>query len=926
MSRPLGATEFVGRAVVVAITLVALAIIGVAAERQLRSVGHRFPGFALYGSRTVDRLNQPYWTGIRAGLRPGDQILAANGHGVATLAEISDLVTESSEGSLIRYSVRRGARTFELQIPTMRFRWIDFVESYALYAGTALIFMLGGAAIAWFRVDAFGLAIFSFSAAIALTLGGGIQLALHDPYASEGRLSMPLVAAAILHLAMVFPEMPPFVRRRPSWVALPYVAMLPLVLARIQFALSGARPPAIVDGLSLAAPMAAGFALLFAFVRARRLWTHGMRARRVRVVQTGLALAVVIHAVGFAATEIGWMPPAPNLTFLLPAWVWISTMTIASIKLDVFDLGSARRAELARGFVFVVTVTLYMTAFGIAAFAARSAGSDPRIWVLAAGFLLAGILAYTPLNWLARQIVERPVAGSSRLRSGALREISERLAAALDLGAIEDAAQAIALRFALNAVRVFAGDGKQWPHGLAGPLAAELASPAQVLLGALAAAPPPSEGESEGSLGPELDSEECRRALESLAMATMLGLRSNGRLLGGLGIGAPLHGGVIPSADLGVLTALAEQVALALENVRTLERIRDLERALSAENVVLKEELLAKPGPGGLVGRSAPMRQLHAWIEQAGPTDATVLLRGETGTGKELVARALHPAGRRNDRPMVRINCAAVPAGLLETEFFGYEKGAFTGAHARKLGRFELADGGTLFLDEIGDLPEELQPKLLRVLQEHQFERVGGAAPVSIDVRLIAATNRDLEALVRRGRFREDLFFRLNVVPFTVPPLRERREDVPALVAHFLRAHESKTGRVIRGIDQVSLRALLGYRWPGNVRELENVIERAMILSQGENLMVRDPSESARPEAVAERLRPLAEQLQNAKVRSIRRALARSGGNQARAAELLGLRPSSLSRMIKQLGLRAAPGAARRGRSKRPSSGAADSA
>ena len=233
------------------------------------------------------------------------------------------------------------------------------------------------------------------------------------------------------------------------------------------------------------------------------------------------------------------------------------------------------------------------------------------------------------------------------------------------------------------------------------------------------------------------------------------------------------------------------------------------------------------------MGRSAALRAVLDQVEVVAPTDSTVLIYGETGTGKELIARAIHTIGSRSSRPFVKLNCAAIPSGLLESELFGHEKGAFTGAIERKIGRFELANGGTLFLDEVGDIPLELQPKLLRVLQEQEFERLGSTRTIKIDVRLIAATNRDLAKMVEQNEFRADLFYRLNVFPIAIPPLRERREDIPLLARYFVAKYAKAMNRPIERIPAGAMDALVRYSWPGNIRELQNFLERAVILSSG---------------------------------------------------------------------------------------------
>ncbi len=298
-------------------------------------------------------------------------------------------------------------------------------------------------------------------------------------------------------------------------------------------------------------------------------------------------------------------------------------------------------------------------------------------------------------------------------------------------------------------------------------------------------------------------------------------------------------------ADVGFLQLVVNQVAVAVENALAFQEIeaafreiQALKDQLAKEKAYLEEEVRTEHNFGEIIGESAALREVLKKVETVAPTDATVLIRGETGTGKELVARAVHDLSPRQGRTFVKLNCAAIPTGLLESELFGHEKGAFTGAVSQKVGRFELAHRGTLFLDEAGDISPELQPKLLRVLQEQEFERLGGTRTIKVDVRLVAATNRDLARMVADGRFREDLYYRLNVFPLVLPPLRERPGDIPRLVRHFTQRFARRMGRRIEAIPSAALEALVRYPWPGNVRELQNVIERAVILSPGPSLQV----------------------------------------------------------------------------------------
>jgi formate hydrogenlyase transcriptional activator len=357
-----------------------------------------------------------------------------------------------------------------------------------------------------------------------------------------------------------------------------------------------------------------------------------------------------------------------------------------------------------------------------------------------------------------------------------------------------------------------------------------------------------------------------------------------------------------PPSQLAVLTAASRAFAVAVANALANDEIKRLREELEAENLELKAQLGQAPWFEGIAGDSNAMRRLLARVEQVATTDATVLITGETGTGKELIARAIHRRSRRAKGPLVKVNCAAIPETLLASELFGHERGAFTGATERRRGRFEQADGGTIFLDEIGELPPATQVTLLRVVQERELERLGGTHSVKVDVRIVAATNRDLAADVRAGRFRSDLYYRLNAFPVHVPPLRERPEDLAPLVAHLAAKYGGRLGRTIERVDTRGLRALAAYHWPGNIRELENVVERAVILSQNGTLRIgRDvlPSSDVRTSA-------LSDELQATERASIETALTTSRGRVSGpggAARRLGLPASTLEFRIRRLGI-----------------------
>jgi len=319
--------------------------------------------------------------------------------------------------------------------------------------------------------------------------------------------------------------------------------------------------------------------------------------------------------------------------------------------------------------------------------------------------------------------------------------------------------------------------------------------------------------------------------------ACILPLISRGRVLGTFGV-VKYQDNAFTSDDIEFLSQIGNQVAIAVENALAFGEIRELKEKLAQEKLYLEDEIRSEMNFAQIVGKSASLRRVLKQVETVAPTDSTVLIYGDTGTGKELIARAIHDLSPRRSKPFVKLNCAAIPTGLLESELFGHEKGAFTGAIAQRIGRFEVANGGTIFLDEIGEIPLELQTKLLRVLQEREFERLGSSRTLRTDARLIAATNRDLEAMVSEQKFRSDLFFRLNVFPVHVPPLRERQGDIPLLVRHFTQQFSRRMNRAIETIPSATMDALGRYHWPGNIRELQNVIERAVIISSGPVLSV----------------------------------------------------------------------------------------
>jgi formate hydrogenlyase transcriptional activator len=398
-------------------------------------------------------------------------------------------------------------------------------------------------------------------------------------------------------------------------------------------------------------------------------------------------------------------------------------------------------------------------------------------------------------------------------------------------------------------------------------------------------------------------SEIVRRLLdEGLQSAICVPLLRGDRVLGTLNV-ASTREAAFAAHDVELLTQIGNELAIAAENALAFRQIEELKNKLAEEKLYLEEEIRTEYDFEEIVGDSHTLKRVLHDVETVAPTDSTVIIRGESGTGKELIARAIHNLSGRRERTFVKVNCAAIPTGLIESELFGHEKGAFTGAISQKIGRFELADKGTLFLDEIGDIPLELQSKLLRVLQEREFERLGSTRTVKVDIRLVTATNRDLSQMIAQREFREDLFYRLNVFPIVLPPLRERREDIPLLARYFTQKYARRMNRRIETIPSEAMEALVNWNWPGNVRELENFIERAVILTRGSALHVplaelRNSVEAAAP-AVST---TLDEAEREHILRALRDCKWKVGGP-AGAAARLGVKRTTLQSRMQKLGI-----------------------
>ncbi len=402
-------------------------------------------------------------------------------------------------------------------------------------------------------------------------------------------------------------------------------------------------------------------------------------------------------------------------------------------------------------------------------------------------------------------------------------------------------------------------------------------------------------------------SEDGIRHLTNLGMESgcWIPLMHRGQLIGTLAVASRIEG-AYTLRETDVLVQIGDQVAMAVSNAMVFRQITELRDRLRQEKEYLQEEINLENRFEDIIGESGGLRQVLKQIETVAPTDATVLIQGETGTGKELLARAIHRLSGRKDRTFIKVNCAAIPAGLIESELFGHEKGAFTGAIARKMGRLELAHEGTLFLDEVGELPLDLQPKLLRALQEREIERLGGNRPIPVNIRLVAATNRDLAQMVAEKQFRSDLFYRLKVFPIFSPPLRDRAGDIPVLVRHFVSTHSRRMGKSIESIPDETMKALCRWPWPGNIRELENFLERAVILTRGSVLYVplaELETKIAEEEEEIEKLNPTLHAAERDHILRVLRETRGQIGGADGAAERLGLKRTTLNSKLKKLGI-----------------------
>ena len=724
-----------------------------------------------------------------------------------------------------------------------------------------------------------------------------------------------LTKASLFHLALTFPE-----RRWPMGTSAQSILLLALYGGFLGLSFlniySVLNPPGLttlLDTLTVTSMAAGALAFLASCLYSAFLGASVEARHRARIALAGPAMAFVILWAMLIPTLSGDTRLPPQ-TYQIPLFLMPLTFAYAILRHNIFEFSSVLRSAIATGLLMAVAGVIAVGTFDLA----RSLIAIDVTWIAALGSLVVLILL-APFLRMLRPQVERVVqtllfpaqrrtaarfreAGRALVGLRSVEELSRLLEVATG-EALHPASFSLVYGPASEPLRVVGGQGI--PADL-------LASPrlSRFLEGDQVADCDDRHTESAAI-------EVVKEELKANALALAVPLPADEGFRGGLFLGPRTDDRLYTSDDEQLLEILVAQSASALANARAWDEVNELRSRLEEENVTLRREIELQEGFEEIVGQSAGIRDAMAQVDQVAPTEANVIVVGETGTGKELIVRALHRLSARSDGPLIKLACAAIPESLVESELFGHEKGAFTGATQAKPGRFELADGGILFLDDVDTLSLSVQAKLLRAIQEGEIQRVGSATTRFVDIRVVAATNRDLLADARKGLFREDLYYRMAVVPIRLPALRERREDIPLLIQSFIEQESAKLGQEVRPVAPELLRQFKRHDWPGNIRELRNAVERAVVMSRGNVIQLPDsgfglvessrsdhPFEGAKAELDA---RPLSERVRELKSELIRAALLESEGNQSRAAERLGLHRQSLNRMIRELGIPTGP-------------------
>ena len=867
-----------------------------------------------------------------------DRIVSVDARPVSGAREIEERLAAMRPGAPLTLGVERPSGVIEsVSAWVHTFDPADYWQIFGpLLVGGVLGLVLGLVPLLSRPESPIARAWFAFNFGVACNFGIlSLDWALVHRFAPWGVLFGALGAGGLLHLGMALPRPLPIHARWPrATVAAAYaIGAIAFVgwFAASFVSVAAVRKADFLEG----AAMTAGALLLFANT-VRVAFGDGTALARRQARLLLFCLLMLVPGWVLLLASLAWSAQLhlPPILHLLPLWACGLAIAWGMVRENLFELDAVARRAVTWALMLLGSMLLG----GGTALALRAFVAPGSAWM--AGGAVALLLALATGLPALREPIEGAIAqrlfpGHERARRavhGASRELA-RLREPSELASIVRETVAAAVGGA--SARLFAGEpdgplAEIAPSGPAPPGTAEAAretSGPVVPTSALHAF-----ARSGGTLALDLDRDAARglaSEMEARGARVAVALPPGSGATGLLLVGRRADERLYTSDDAILLETLAGQLAVALENARAWTVVRSLERKLAEENHYLRQELAAEQSEGEIVGRSAAIRAVLAQIERVAPTDATVLVIGETGTGKELVVRSLHERSSRRAGILVKVACAALPEALLESELFGHERGAFTGATAAKPGRLEIADGGTLFLDDVDTLSLPVQAKLLRAIEVGETQRLGSNTVRKVSARVIAATNRDLLAEVRAGRFREDLYYRLHVVPIHLPPLRERREDVPLLVEHLVAREGPRFGREVREVSAAAMAEMQAWHWPGNVRELRNVVERALVLGDGP--VLRLPAPLAPPSAEGDGVRraspaalaagepagaasavaagvPLADAVRDLKVAMIRTALERSGGNRTTAAERLGMHRQSLTRMIRDLGIADAEG------------------
>jgi len=860
----------------------------------------------------------------RAGLARGDVIVAVDGRPVTSTLDYVDRVLRRHAGDSVTLTVARDRVTRDLTIRFERSRtpW----PALAATGLAALLLVLGLIARLGRPGEVAARRFWRTTVIYALVYAGALSwthLIIHPLLAAVFFAVLFLAAPVAADFALVFPAGPAGSDRRLRLIAYaPAVVLFAGLVASLGLALHDLEQGAATDrGIEWAVRCVAGL-LIHTVVNAvlgnAAQWRRGRRAGgtergQAKWIRFGLVLSVMpaLAAIPAAWSDLDWFLLVGYRPYVVAgAIVWFATNGLAVLRIRLADVDAIIQRSLVYAAASAAAIVVFLAvALALGALAEAALGGGGFVPEMVAAVAAAAL--FGPIRARVTRALDRRffrdrlhyVAALGELSAAAarLREPPELAREVVDRAAAALRAHTAALYWAVQ-------DPGSQPTDPAADLRAN-GHALQLLHGSGDGFPPTrAAGDASAPEG---------------GIAVPIGDGGDGA---GLLVCGPRRDGELYSRDdRDLLAAVAGQLAVAFANARAFGTIAELGRALEAqnreirelrdrledENLYLRRRLAGDGEDGRLIGSSKAQRALVEQVERVAASQAVVLLIGESGTGKGLVARSIHATSPRSDAPFIHVDCGAIPAGVFESELFGHERGAFTGAVRMRRGHFELADGGTLFLDEIGELPRELQPKLLRALQERSFLRVGGSHPVSVDARIIAATNRRLDDMVARGEFREDLYYRLRVVEIEVPPLRQRKADIPELVDHVLPRLCRRNHRPRMTVSEAAMARLRGWSWPGNVRELENVLERAVVLAEGREI---DADEIALPDAVPEVEELIAavavpegaghgEVMEAIEKTRLEAALRAAGGNQSSAARALGMARTTFINKLRRYGL-----------------------